>query len=88
MRYLSFIFVVLFASTTWSAYETYDEIVDKLSQYSRSEVKTKNTYKAPTRGFSTAHIGIGFTQTFYDADEVALDAKPRWVDSYIRCGCF
>ena len=75
MKYLFFILTILAASTTLADYESYDEIVDKLSKFSTTETHTPKKYVAPMRTFSKAHLGLGFTQTFYDADAVNLDSR-------------
>lgn len=59
----------------YADYESYDEIVDKLSKYSNTEVTQKPVFTSSSRTFSTAHLGLGFTQTFYDADASSLNSN-------------
>lgn len=67
---------ILFASVpSFSDYENYDDIVDKLSKYSTIETKGKKTYKTEVQTYSKVHMGLGLSQTFYDADAVALNSR-------------
>lgn len=75
MKYLVFILTVLMGLNVYADYESYDEIVDKLSKYSNTEVIKKPVYTSSSRTFSTAHLGLGFTQTFYDADASNLNSN-------------
>lgn len=62
-------------SSAFSNYESYDEIVDKLSYYNKSSTSTNQAYRSEIRTFSRAHVGLGLSQTFFDADAVALDSS-------------
>ena len=75
MKYLVFILTVFIGFNTMADYESYDEIVDKLSKYTTTEVTTKPRYTDSSRTFSTAHLGLGFTQTFYDADATNFNSR-------------
>lgn len=59
---------------SFADYESYDDIVDKLTQYNRSTT-TAEAYRAEIRTFSQAHVGLGLSQSFFDADAVALDSS-------------
>lgn len=75
MKTIAFI-AILFASVlSFAQYENYDEIVDKLSKYNDQERTDNQAYRAQTRTYSRAHLGLGITQTFFDADAVAFDSR-------------
>lgn len=66
---------VLFVSPSFANYESYDEIVSKLSKYQDEELTENQAYRSEIRTYSRAHIGIGLAQTFFDADAVALNSR-------------
>lgn len=74
MKTLFFILTVVFAPLTFADYEGYDEIVDKLSRYQTTEVRKDISSARTSRSFSRAHIGLGLTQTFFDADAPNLNS--------------
>ncbi len=70
----TFIFsIIVFGVSLGSAnYESYDEIVSKLSAYEDRKLTDNQAYRSEIRTFSRAHIGLGVAQSFFDADATAL----------------
>lgn len=75
MKTITLLLTVLFAFPSFADYESYDEIVDKLSNYETTELSKNPAYRGELRSFSRAHIGLGLAQTFFDADATALDSN-------------
>ena len=75
MKTLSFILTILFAGQVFAQYESYDEIVSKLSKYNDENLSDNQAYRGEVRTYSRAHLGLGIAQTFYDADAVAFDSR-------------
>lgn len=75
MKYLAIILTFALCSTAFAEFESYDEIVDKLSRADSNSLTTNQAYRSEIRTFSRAHIGLGLAQTFFDADAVALDSS-------------
>jgi hypothetical protein len=65
----------IISTYSFADYESYDEIVDKLSSYKNTELRQNQAYRAEIRTFSKAHIGLGLTQSFFDADAVGFNSK-------------
>ncbi len=75
-RYLLLPTLIFLVTTLAQAdYEGYDEIVEKLSKYKNTELQSNAAYRTEMRTFSRAHIGLGLTQTFYDADASGLNSR-------------
>ncbi len=75
MRYFIFFLPLVFCLSANANYESYDEIVTKLSSYESVERDPNPAYRSDIRTFSRAHIGLGIAQTFFDADAAALDSS-------------
>lgn len=68
-RIILFTVIICLTSTVWADYENYDQIVEKLTRYSqKKQQKEVATSTETSNQFSQAHIGLGFMQTFYDAN--------------------
>lgn len=55
-------------------FESYDQIVDKLSKYSKDNREIKAQSSGSLRSYSMAHIGLGASQTFYDPSRSPLSS--------------
>jgi len=55
-------------------FESYDQIVDKLSKYSKDNREVKAQNSRSVRSYSMAHIGLGASQTFYDPSRSPLSS--------------
>lgn len=75
MKILTIVSIVLLAAPAFSDYENYDDIVNKLSKYSTDDLRENQAYRAEIRTYSKVHLGLGLSQTFYDADAVALNSR-------------
>ncbi len=70
-----FISLMVCVSTVQADYEGYDEIVEKLSKYNTKDLTSNAAYRTEMRTFSRAHLGLGLTQTFYDADAPGVSSS-------------
>jgi hypothetical protein len=75
MKPVIFLFALFSVSIGLADYESYDEIVSKLSTYENRSLSDQQVYRREVRTFSRAHIGLGLAQTFFDADAVALNSR-------------
>jgi hypothetical protein len=75
MKQIIFIFIFVMSSTVPASYESYDEIVDKLSRYDDAPTEPSQSSRGGVRSFSRAHIGLGIAQSFFDADVAGLDSR-------------
>lgn len=76
MKYLSLLLIVFVGAPAFAQYESYDEIVEKLSKYTdTTPIKRSSKPSFETRDFAMVHAGLGITQTFYDADAAGLNSS-------------
>ncbi len=75
MKTLVFFLTFLGVCIGSANYESYDEIVNKLSSYESRTLTDNQAYRSEVRTFSRAHIGLGIAQSFFDADAVALNSR-------------
>ena len=75
MPIITFLLLFVISNVSAADYENYDEIVNKLSRYTSEELRESSPTGLEVRSFSRAHIGMGFSQTFFDADAPALNSS-------------
>ena len=75
MKTITLLLTFLISLPTFAQYESYDEIVDKLSKYNDKELTDNQAYRGEIRTYSRVHAGLGVAQTFYDADAVGFDSR-------------
>lgn len=73
MKTLTLILIFFFAHPTWAYttdtnYESYDQIVNRLSKRSKVDVRHARVNTLTGRSYSRAHAGIGMGQTFFDSN--------------------
>ena len=75
MRHLLLIITTLaFSFNSYADFESYDQIVDKLSKYTKDKREIKAQSSGNVRSYSMAHIGLGASQTFYDPSRSPLSS--------------
>ncbi len=75
MKKILFIITLVVSASALSDYEGYDEIVNKLSAYSKKDLRDNQAYRSEIRTYSKVHLGLGLSQTFFDADAAGFDSR-------------
>ena len=75
MKKIALLLALIISVPCFSNYEGYDQIVDKLTQYDKEDHKANHAYRPEIRTYSKAHVGLGISQTFFDADAVGFDSR-------------